>query len=41
MDAFTSEYAERDGSSITVTTYHAERGGQKSLAATSATGSIR
>ena len=27
MDAFTSDYAERDGSSITVTTYHAERGG--------------
>jgi hypothetical protein len=35
MDAFTSGYAERDGSSITVMTYHAERGGVKSLAATS------
>ena len=25
MDAFTTEYAQRDGSSITVMTYHAER----------------
>jgi hypothetical protein len=31
MDAFTSDYADRDGSSITVMTYHAERGGVKSL----------
>jgi hypothetical protein len=32
MDAFTSDYAERDGSTITVTTYHAERGGAKGVA---------
>jgi pimeloyl-ACP methyl ester carboxylesterase len=38
MDAFASGYAEREGSSITVTTYHAERGGAKSLAATSSSG---
>ncbi len=31
MDAFTAEYAEREGSSITVMTYHAERGGSKHL----------
>jgi hypothetical protein len=35
MDAFTSDYADRDGSSITVMTYHGERGGEKSPAATS------
>ncbi len=34
MDAFTSDYADRDGSTITVTTYHAMRGGVKSLAPT-------
>jgi hypothetical protein len=38
MDAFTSDYAERDGSSITVMTYHAERGGVKTLGATSSGG---
>jgi hypothetical protein len=38
MDAFTSDYADRDGSSITVTTYRAERGGVKSLGATSSSG---
>jgi hypothetical protein len=31
LDAFTAEYAHRDGSSITVMTYHAERGGSKQL----------
>jgi len=35
MDGFTSDYADRDGSSITVTTYRAERGGAKALATTS------
>jgi hypothetical protein len=29
MDAFTSRYTERDGSSITVTTYHAERSSEE------------
>ncbi len=38
MDAFTSDYAQRDGSTITVMTYHAERGGVKSLDATSSPG---
>ncbi len=38
MDAFTAEYAERDGSTITVTTYHAERGGAKGVASTSKSG---
>jgi hypothetical protein len=33
MDAFTAEYVERDGSTITAMTYHAERGGAKHLAA--------
>ncbi len=31
MDAFTADYVRRDGSSITVMTYHAERGGEKRL----------
>ncbi len=31
MDAFTADYARRDGSSITVMTYHAGRGGEKLL----------
>jgi hypothetical protein len=31
LDAFTGDYAHRDGSSITVMTYHAERGGSKQL----------
>jgi hypothetical protein len=31
MDTFTAQYAQRDGSSITVMTYHAERGGTKQL----------
>lgn len=32
MDAFTAEYAARDGSTITVMTYHAERGARRALA---------
>lgn len=35
MDAFTSDYVEREGSTITVTTYHAERGAAKAVGATS------
>jgi hypothetical protein len=31
MNAFTADYAQREGSTITVTTYHAERGGAKQL----------
>jgi hypothetical protein len=40
MDAFTSDYSEREGSTITVMTYHAERGGVKALTSTSGSASI-
>jgi hypothetical protein len=38
MDAFTADYAERDGSTITVMTYHAERGAERAVATTSKSG---
>ncbi len=31
MDSFTADYTQRDGATITVTTYHAERDGEKRL----------
>jgi len=43
MDAFTSEYTDRPGSTITVMTYHAERGATRAMGApgaTSGSGSI-
>jgi hypothetical protein len=38
MDAFTADYAGREDSTITVTTYHAERSATKSLGPTSSGG---
>jgi len=39
LDAFTSDYSDREGSSITVMTYHAERGGKKTLEGATSGGS--